>query len=245
MNDVTDVLADGADSVGGQEPDSWYYSNQEGNVVAGQGDKPEFLLDKYNSVADQAAAYPELAKKFGGFTGAPEDYSLEFMGEGYEAGDSYTDAANMMKELGVSQEAFEKLWTFHESELAQVYQSYSDPERELADLGQDHELRLDNVDRFLRANLSDEEYKEAAEGVTSAAHVRMIEKLIGATKPKQLPSQGGQSTTGMTESKLEEMYRAKDSNGNPKYQTDPSYRKMIDEEYENFYGNGNNVQTIG
>ncbi len=203
------------------------------------------MLDKYNSVADQAAAYPELAKKFGGFTGAPEDYSLEFLGEGYEAGDSYTDAANMMKELGVSQEAFEKLWTFHESELAQVYQSYSDPERELADLGQDHELRLDNVDRFLRANLSDEEYKEAAEGVTSAAHVRMIEKLIGATKPKQLPSQGGQSATGMTESKLEEMYRAKDSNGNPKYQTDPSYRKMIDEEYENFYGNGNNVQTIG
>jgi len=43
--------------------------------VNGEGEAPEyFKADKYKSVADQAKAYTELEKRFGGFTGAPEAY---------------------------------------------------------------------------------------------------------------------------------------------------------------------------
>ena len=42
--------------------------------IKGVGDQPEwYKADKYKSVAEQAKAYTELEKKFGGFTGAPKD----------------------------------------------------------------------------------------------------------------------------------------------------------------------------
>ena len=42
--------------------------------IKGTGDTPEwYKSDKYKSVAEQAKAYTELEKKFGGFTGAPKD----------------------------------------------------------------------------------------------------------------------------------------------------------------------------
>ena len=45
-----------------------------------------YKADKYKSVAEQAKAYTELEKKFGGFTGAPKDgYSVV---EGVEQDDA-------------------------------------------------------------------------------------------------------------------------------------------------------------
>ena len=42
-----------------------------------EAEKPEwFLSEKYKTVEDQAAAYPELAKKIGAMTGAPEEYEV-------------------------------------------------------------------------------------------------------------------------------------------------------------------------
>jgi hypothetical protein len=55
--------------------------------IKGTGDTPEWYKgDKYKSVAEQAKAYTELEKKFGGFTGAPKD---GYQGpEGIEADDA-------------------------------------------------------------------------------------------------------------------------------------------------------------
>ena len=64
-----------ADMVGGQETQqeaSWHYA--EG--VPGQGDKQEFLKDKYANITEQAKAYTELESRFGSFTGAPEAYEI-------------------------------------------------------------------------------------------------------------------------------------------------------------------------
>jgi len=54
--------------------------------IKGSGETPEwFKADKYKSIADQAKAYTELEKRFGGFKGAPkEGYSIP---EGVEDGD--------------------------------------------------------------------------------------------------------------------------------------------------------------
>ena len=42
--------------------------------IKGAGDMPEWYNpSKYKSVSEQAKAYTELEKKFGGFTGAPKD----------------------------------------------------------------------------------------------------------------------------------------------------------------------------
>lgn len=54
-------------------PDIWYW----GDGTRGEGPRPEFLSHKYKNVAEQAKAYTELEKKFGGFTGAPPEYDFE------------------------------------------------------------------------------------------------------------------------------------------------------------------------
>ena len=42
--------------------------------IKGSGETPEwFKADKYKSIADQAKAYTELEKRFGGFKGAPKE----------------------------------------------------------------------------------------------------------------------------------------------------------------------------
>ncbi len=78
--------------------------------IKGTGEAPEwYKSDKYSSVAEQARAYTELEKKFGGFTGAPKD--------GY-AGPEGVDAADgLLEELTelarthhLNQEAFTQAW---------------------------------------------------------------------------------------------------------------------------------------
>jgi len=61
------------DTSNGTETQSdWFYTDG----VKGNGDKPEWLADKYKSVADKANGYSEIQKKFSNFTGAPEKYDL-------------------------------------------------------------------------------------------------------------------------------------------------------------------------
>ena len=45
--------------------------------IKGEGDPPDwYLKDKYKFVADQAKSYPEAQKRLGGFSGAPEEYTI-------------------------------------------------------------------------------------------------------------------------------------------------------------------------
>ena len=74
-----------AEMVGGQETSeepTWHYA--EG--VPGQGDKPEFLKDKYANITEQAKAYTELEGRFGAFTGAPEAYEINISDQLKEGG---------------------------------------------------------------------------------------------------------------------------------------------------------------
>ena len=223
---------------------AWHWSSNEDNPVAGTGDRPEYLQTKYNSVEAQAQAYPELAKKFGSFTGAPDEYNHDFLGEDFERGDSFDSAGEMMRELGVDQGGYEKLMAFHNAEIDAVVKQYNDPEGERAALGADAQSRLDTVDTFLRNNLDAEMYEDIAATVTTADSVKLVEALIGATSPKKLPSEGGENVTGATEEDLTKMLMALDDNGERKY-NDPTYRKYVDGEWARFYGTKAGHKIIG
>ena len=41
-------------------------------ATAEEGERPEWLKDKYKTVEDQAKAYNDAEKKLGGFSGSPE-----------------------------------------------------------------------------------------------------------------------------------------------------------------------------
>ena len=73
---------------------SWFW----GEGAPGQGDKPEYLMDKYKSISEQARGYKELLMhhndKLKGFVGTPED--------GYERGEGNEENAlmGMLSEVG-------------------------------------------------------------------------------------------------------------------------------------------------
>jgi hypothetical protein len=78
--------------------------------IKGTGDTPEWYKgDKYKSVAEQAKAYTELEKKFGGFTGAPKDgYSGP---EGIESDDALLqELTEFAEKTGMSQVPLTTMW---------------------------------------------------------------------------------------------------------------------------------------
>jgi len=221
-----------------QSQPEWFWSSSEGSEVKGAGDRPEFLLPKYKSVEDQARSYPELQKKMGSYTGAPEEYSNEFLGDGFEPGESFDSAQELFRELGTSQEGYEKLMAFHHQEMEALANHYNNPAAEREALGANSDLRIGNVDRFLKANLSDDEYAEMSQYVTSAGSIKLVERLAQLTAPKKLPSQGGDNPTGATSESLEKMRYAKDENGNFKMSVDSAYKAHVEAEWAKYYGNG-------
>jgi hypothetical protein len=101
--------------------------------IKGTGDTPEwFKADKYKSVADQAKAYTELEKRFGGFKGAPkEGYSVP---EGVEDGDELlSELKTFAEETNMSQDAFNRAWDLLVAQ-SQAVEEVS-VENELAKLG--------------------------------------------------------------------------------------------------------------
>lgn len=79
----------------------WQYA--EG--IDGMGDRPDYFLDKFTNMSEQAKAYKELEGRFGAFTGSPEKYS------DVEGGNAYVAAAiqNIGADLNLDQGGYEQL----------------------------------------------------------------------------------------------------------------------------------------
>ena len=103
-NDVTqnDTLTSLVDAANPQLGEGEYFLTE---GIKGTGDTPEwFKADKYKSIADQAKAYTELEKRFGGFKGAPKDgYQAP---EGIEQDDAlFAELKTFAEETNMSQDA--------------------------------------------------------------------------------------------------------------------------------------------
>jgi len=180
--------------------------------IKGTGDLPEwYKADKYTSVSEQAKAYTELEKKFGGFTGAPKD--------GYALAEGVSKEDGMIEELyafaeesNMSQASFDKAYQLLSAQSVATEQVNID--QELAALGTNASGRIKSVEGFMKNNLDAETYEKVRYSVNSAATVELIESLISATAPKKLPIDGGESPEGLTWAAIETEMFKKDENGN-------------------------------
>ena len=200
--------------------------------VAGQGDVPEwYKADKYKSISDQAKAYSELEKRFGGFTGAPESYELP---EEVDPEDTYV---KMLSEIGasanMSQETFAKVYELGE-QLLQANTGIN-RERELEALGEHAEDRIANVDSFLKNNLGSD-YERLMAGVNSAATVELVEKLIAKTGQAKLPTSASAVVSVPTQADIDEMMAKTDENGRNLYSTSEAYRNRVREAMARMHG---------
>lgn len=202
--------------------------------IKGAGETPEwYKSDKYQSVAEQAKAYTELEKKFGGFKGAPKDgYTAP---EGIESDDALlSELTEFAKDTNMSDEAFGRAWELlsaQEQAVEEVSQ-----EIEMQKLGDNATQRLKTVEGFLKNNLDADTYSAAQELVTTADNVALIEMIVKATMPSKLPIEGGEHPQGLTWSDVEaEMFR-KDEKGNLLRSVDINHERKVQQMMASFGG---------
>lgn len=218
MSDDTSIDEPSTESTAVEPSFHW---NEE---MPGEGDPPEWYKgDKYKSVADQAKAYVDLEKRFGGFTGAPESYGLP---EELDASDTFIQT---LSEIGsknnMSQSTFDEVLELGEALL--TAQDDLRLEREMEALGPEAEQRLANIDGFMKNNLGDR-YEEFRDSVNDAKTVELIETLIKASAPSRLPT-GETAAVGVpTQGDIERMMMEKDDNGRVIYHYSKSRQKEVE-----------------
>jgi hypothetical protein len=208
-------------------PAGWFLADG----VEGQGEKPEWYNEKYQSVAEQAKGYNELSKKLGGFTGPPEEGYKLSMPE--EWGDmTNPDGSALMndedtnikfiKEFGanheMSQGAFDDL--VHGWIRLTVGRNAEVKEEQLKALGPQGKGRLDAIDNWVQANIDASLHQGIRNLVVSADSVDAIEALIKKTRPAPLVDTA-QIPTGASFNRDQLMERMAD----PRYQTSKHFRQ--------------------
>jgi len=199
---------------------SWFYDDN----MAGVGDKPEYLKENFKNLGEQARAYVELEKKFGGFKGAPKD--------GYSMPENISKDDALVQEVikfgtshNMSQEGFNEMLDLAMAQ-AEVTETVS-RENEMAKLGDDASKRVSRVDGFLRNNLEAEEYEKIAPLLTTASHVELTEALISMTSQQTLPVDEMVTPEGVTFDSMMKEQMKKDENGNYLMNVDESHRKKV------------------
>lgn len=211
--------------------------------IKGAGDMPEWYNPtKYKSVAEQAKAYTELEKKFGGFTGAPKD---GYAGpEGIESGDALLEElTEFANKTNMSQDAFNDAWELLTAQSEAVEQV--EQEQELSKLGDNAQQRIKTIEGFMKNNMSPEDFDVARYLVTTAESVQLIEMLVSATAPTKLPIDGGESPTGLTWSDIESQMFKKDENGGLLRSSDRSHEAKIQKMMQDFGGDRPHHRTVG
>ena len=172
--------AGGAGAGGGEGEGAaeWYFT--EG--VAGQGDRPDFFKDKYKTLADQAKAYTDLESRFGGFTGAPEQYEIP---EGFEEDPIVATLAKYGKDSNMNQELFAQL----ASELTEGAAKRQEEalQAEIASIP-NYETRRRNVADLALKVLRTDQFDAINSIVTGKESFEAVEALVNSLKGNQLPT---------------------------------------------------------
>lgn len=237
---------------------SWLW----GEEVPGTGAAPEwFNSAKYKSVAEQAKAYPELEKRFGSFTGAPESYEVPEasvfaenidLPEGVDFNldkddpllQSFSAAA---KDMGINQDGFNKLVGLY---IQQQVNDYAATMTTAADqkkmLGDNADERLNNIARWGAANMDEDMFGKLTESLTTAAAVEAVEYLIGKTRNSSLPNPADVTPRpAVTKADYDEAMAAKGENGELLFFTDPVYRAKVEKMGKQVFGTQPTRQIMG
>ena len=211
--------------------------------IKGVGDMPEwYKADKYKSVAEQAKAYTELEKKFGGFTGAPKDgYELV---EGVESDDAlWQELVEFGSETNMSQAAMHRAWellTAQEQAVEEV-----SVEAEMEKLGDNAVERIKVVEQYMKNNLDSDTYERLRYAVNSAESVELVEALVKATAPAKLPIDGYVQPGGVTWEDIEAEMFKKHDNGQLLRAVDRNHEAKIQRMMREFGGDKPYERIVG
>lgn len=210
---------------GGDTP-NWFWDEN----TPGLGERPQFLPEKYKSVADVAKAYKELESRLGT---APKEYDFS-KGQAWIEPDyePFQEMAEFAKSKHVPQEVMDK---FLDTVGLYLDEFKPDMMEEKAKLGENATERLQKLNNWARSNLSERAFNALTAGMRTAEQIEALEEIRNKMLGQTSLVPGGNasvSTGGMT---LEE-YRSELNSNYTKYKTDPAYRKEMEKKLESIVG---------
>ena len=198
----------------------WKWSDD----LAGKGEKPDWLKERYKSVAEQAKAYTELEKKFGEFKGAPKDgYDLESLGE-LGKDPVVAHFAQTFKEMNLSQEGFAKIvedFVNIDQKLTQT-----DLEGELKKLGPDANKQITDIDKYLSGTYKEDISKVAKNWLRTAEDVKAFQAIMAMHPRESVPNHAEVQSNMSGFETLKEVLNEKTQNWK-RYKEDENYRESV------------------
>lgn len=218
-------------TTGGNDPTipTWMLTE----TVKGEGAPPDWLKsDKYSTVEAQAKAYKDLETKFGSFTGAPDEYELTTSDELKEKGIEFKsddpiveEFGKWAKDAGLNQEGYNGLLQLKGMiDLADQQAMEDTRQAEFKALGHDGQARVDNINTWAQANLSEEQALDLQGIASSASAVGILEALIGKSRNAPISPDAIVTRPSVSEEEVRAMQFEKDEHGNRKLHTDPEFR---------------------
>lgn len=185
--------------------------------IPGQGDRPAWLPDKFKTVADLSKSYSELEKKL--VTSVPESYdfsSSKYIDPEYDA---FKELQQYGKEKRVPKDFMDKMISSFDKYMDQFN---VDPQDEMKKLGDGAEERLNVLNNWAKANLSQSSYEALTNNLTNAESIKALEELRGKFMSNNLlvPNQNNTPTQGISVNELKDEL----SQNLEKYKTDKGYR---------------------
>lgn len=204
---------------------------------------PEWLPEKFwkdgqPNVEALAKSYQHLETKLGKGAEAPEAYEPP---ETIDPESSlYQAFANAAKEMGMSQDMHDAIINAYlsdggdEKQKMEAHQAFLEEQYQL--LGPTADKRLNGIASWSMNNLGQQDAAILDEMMMTADQVRVVERLIAASRDQRLPRRVESLAATVDGDKLKEMMAATTSNGQRRMSVDPEYRKQVEAAYAQFYG---------
>lgn len=193
--------------------------------IAGSGNRPEWLPTKFKSVSDMAKSYHELEKKFGQ---PPEDYDFSksrYLDQDYVP---FVELKQLAKEKRVPKDVMDK---FIDSVDRYMDEFKSDPEEEIKRLGNNANDRLNILNNWAKANLSESSYKALTKNIKNADAIVALEELRGKMMSNNAHVPSGNENAASGAASLDEIKKELTDNLD-KYKKDSKYRDDIQRRLE-------------
>lgn len=204
----------------------WYWDEN----TPGQGERPQFLPEKYKSVADVAKAYKELESRLGT---APKEYDFS-KGESWMEPDyePFQQMAEFAKSKHVPQEVMDK---FLDTVGLYMDEFRTDLNEEKSKLGENATQRLQTLNNWAKSNLSEKSFAALTAGMRTADQIEALEEIRNKMISNSTMVPGGNASVTGGGPTIEE-YRSELNANYAKFKTDPAYRKEMERKLESIVG---------
>lgn len=197
------------------EPSWWWDTN-----TPGEGERPDWLPNKYRSAEDTAKAFKELEKRLGA---APEQYDWskgeDWIDLNYQP---FHELAEFAKSKHIPQDVMDKMLETVGMYLDEFNVDYNEEKKSL---GENAEDRLRVLNNWAKSNFSEQAYTTITANMRTADTVKAIEEIREKMMQNNTIIPTGNETTAMSPS-LDDIQIELTQNLQ-KYKDDPKYRQEI------------------